>query len=459
MRGNLALERSQWGAACEEYRTALDLCEALTADVDGDLELADFFAARAKNAIAPLLRYCQYELQEKGMSPTEKISFLQSSSTVSDAPNDPLQSKLHSLKAETLQNQASTGSSMSQIVFRENTIVVETRELRMALLKVQDLRSDWEEDKKGSVSNNNGNGNSSSGDAKFMELLNAYDDAVSLANQELKQLASLKSGPAVNAKRFQLVNVLGYCRHQKLRLVMGRNEGLADDIVRRNKRRGLSPKHLEEVAHLYDALLQDARAVAALPGGGSPDDLANGDDAPPTEDEFLLEANANVLRLRALRCYYLARMHAAPTVRKYPEALALLDQAEGLAQEAAEEIGACDGMEGGEEMLESLEGVLEELRGEKCRVLAESVLGKGRASTAGKPLLERLYDYDVPPPTASSIACVPPKLEPMACKPSFFDVALNYVSEYPLEELNQALEEHDRGKSTASKGFLGWFRR
>ena len=70
------------------------------------------------------------------MSPTEKISFLQSTSSVSDAPSDPLESKLHSLKAETLQNQATSGSSMSQIVFRENTISVETKELRMALLKI-----------------------------------------------------------------------------------------------------------------------------------------------------------------------------------------------------------------------------------------------------------------------------------------------------------------------------------
>ena len=162
------------------------------------------------------------------MSPTEKISFLQSTSSVSDAPNDPLQSKLHSLKAQTLQSQATSGSSMSQILFRENTIAVETKELRMALLKIQDLKNDWEED-----TNNN------SKDAKFMALLNGYDDAISLANQELKQLAALKSGPAVNAKKFQLSNIVGYCKYQKLKLVMGRNEELANGIIRRNKKNGM----------------------------------------------------------------------------------------------------------------------------------------------------------------------------------------------------------------------------
>lgn len=183
--------------------------------------------------------------------------------------------------------------------------------------------------------------------------------------------------------------------------------------------------------------------------------------AAAVEEELLLEANANILRLRALRCYYLARMHGAPKVRRHAEALALLDQAEGLALEASEEIGACDRMDGGEALLEGLEGVLEEMRGEKCRALAVSYLS-GRLSsttTSGRCLLERLHDYDVPPAgTTPLLAHVPPKLEPMACKPSFFDVALNYVSDYPTEELERALQKHgDEKSSVATTGFLGWF--
>ncbi len=52
----------------------------------------------------------------------------------------------------------------------------------------------------------------------------------------------------------------------------------------------------------------------------------------------------------------------------------------------------------------------------------------------------------------------------MACKPSFFDVALNYVSEYPdpdpvpVDELERAMEEYN-GVEAASSGILGWFRR
>ena len=80
MRGNLALEMNQWQTACTEYQMALQLCEALgqgaaaasgssssgTDDGNVDvqqLELFDFINSRAKNVIAPLLKYCHYELQ------------------------------------------------------------------------------------------------------------------------------------------------------------------------------------------------------------------------------------------------------------------------------------------------------------------------------------------------------------------------------------------------------------
>lgn len=85
MKGNLALEQNQWQIACNEYQTALTLCEALAAETGESnsaagndrnddsgavntsnlmqLELFDFFTTRAQNVIAPLLRYCHYELQ------------------------------------------------------------------------------------------------------------------------------------------------------------------------------------------------------------------------------------------------------------------------------------------------------------------------------------------------------------------------------------------------------------
>jgi signal recognition particle subunit SRP68 len=288
-----------------------------------------------------------------------------------------------------------------------------------------------------------------------MALLSGYDDIISITNRESKQLASLKSGPAVNAKKFQFVNIMGYAKHQKLKLVMERNEDMVNGILKKRAKK-MTLKHLEEVTHLYDALLQDAQAIASLPGGGSVDDFGDAS-SPSVEDEFLLEAKANILRLRSLRCYYLAKMHASPLVGKYSHAVALLDQAESLAREALEEIGACDQMERRDELLERLEGVAEEMNGEKSSVFAASYLSKNMSCKSSLPLLQRLHDYDLPA-TPTHLTDMPPKLEPIACKPSFFDVALNYVSEYPIEEIEKILQDHSETKPTGS-GFLGWFRR
>ena len=434
MKANLAMEQENWKLAVEEYTIAHDLCENILGSSNGgegqdkmqQLELQDFFTTRANKVIAPLLRYSMYELQEKGVATESAMN-----------------------ASNTLQRKAA--SSGSSIEFRDNSIVVESTQLKMALMKVADFKKEWEEEKATSNAKLND-------DAKFMALLNGYDDVISLTNQESKELAHLKSGPAVNAKKFQLVNIMGYAKFQKLKLVMERNEDMVNEILdKKSKKKELELKHLEEATHLYDALLQDARIIASLPGGGSADDFTGDLASPEIEDEFLLEAKANILRLRSLRCYYLAKMHASPLVGKYSEGVALLDQAELLARDALEEINACDQMEQRDEILERLEKVVKEMKGEKCRVFAVSYLSKTGPSKSSLPLLARLHDYDIPANPAF-IADVPPKLEPIACKPSFFDVALNYVSDYPIDELEKVLKIHGED-AAASSGLLGWFRR
>lgn len=347
--------------------------------------------------------------------------------------------------------------SMSQISYRENVISIETKELRMSLLKMQDMKQDWEEAAEGNASEN-GCSNEAE-DAKFMSLLNGYDDLIHLANHELKKLESLKAGPAVNAKRYQFVNLVGYCKNQKLKMVMSRNERLVNSIVERVKSDDgddtAQLKRFEDVAHLYDALLQDAKSVSALPGGGTPDDLASG---APVEDEFYLEANANTLRLRSMRCYYLALMHASPLVKKYSEAKNLLEQSETLAKDALEEIAACDQIEHGDEYLDQLEGILNEMKGLKCRMFAVSYLSAS-SSSSNRPLLQRLHDYDVPS-NPTDVVDMPPRVQGIVCKSSFFDVALNYVSEYPAEELDREMSKFGQDdKGSSSSGLFGWFRR
>jgi tetratricopeptide (TPR) repeat protein len=126
----------------------------------------------------------------------------------------------------------------------------------------------------------------------------------------------MKAGPAVNSKRMQLEQLSGYVRYQKLQLSMKRHELMI-----------ASCEKAADSAHLYDALLHDAKAVCELPGPGE-------------EDEFFLEANANVLRVRAFRAFYVAQLYMS--LNKFTEALALMKQAKVLSIRASEEVAACD---------------------------------------------------------------------------------------------------------------------
>eukprot|EP00558_Chaetoceros_sp_UNC1202_P004803 CAMPEP_0197242892 /NCGR_PEP_ID=MMETSP1429-20130617/8503_1 /TAXON_ID=49237 /ORGANISM="Chaetoceros sp., Strain UNC1202" /LENGTH=333 /DNA_ID=CAMNT_0042703005 /DNA_START=12 /DNA_END=1013 /DNA_ORIENTATION=+ len=305
-------------------------------------------------------------------------------------------------------------------------------------------------------------------DAKFMELLGLYDDAVTIAHTRLEAYEGMADGPAVNKKRLEWSNLWGYCKFEKLKLQMERNEKMAKvlrdgdkemtSIMKRSKGRVSAVqqdadaryKIVEEIAHLYDALLQDARAVAALPGGG--------DGNEDIEDEFYLEANANVLRIRALRCYYIARMYASDTVAKYPEALSLFGQASKLASEAAEEVAACQNMVSTDEIIESMVELEEEITVAQCRSKASAYLakrGSGASTvTSGMNLLRRLEDFDSGG-KVYRLGDVPPALEPVPCKPFFFDVANNYVRNFPGE----ALAVHVHLKRKKNRGLFSWFGR
>jgi hypothetical protein len=335
--------------------------------------------------------------------------------------------------------------------------------VRLAFLKIDTCKQEWT------------TGPSKNKDTKFLELLSAYDDCIDLVRKSVTEYEGMASGPAVNRKRRECVSLLGYCQFEKLKLLMDRNEQMVNmlrnsdfEIVGSkegtttgtNKKKGYyvqddadaKYKRVEEITHLYDALLQNARTVVSVPGG-----MIEGDEE-ELEDEFVLEAKANVLRIRSLRCYYLGRMYAADVVAKYTEALALYDQAMALAMEAAEEIAACQDMDRADELIDSMAALETEITGAKCRAEACAYLAKcgssASSATTGATLLRRLDDFDSGG-RSFRLANVPPALEPIACKPSFFDIAHNYVTDF----LDDDLEFHVNAHKLQSKGFLNWFRK
>lgn len=388
-------------SACDEYASSMAICRELSKSVKEDsLEMRDLFTSRADNVLQPLLRYCQYEYRQAGGTIEQNI--LSSSAT------------------DSLQKQSADGD----VHFRGQDISIENKNLRVLLLKLDGLLA--------SVSENDDDDD----EEKFLSILSIYDDAIALVGADLDSIQSMKAGPAVNAKKTELEGLLGYVKNEKLKLVMRRNEKMVNAL------RVESPDAHADIAHLYDALLQEAREVCALPGA-----------AEEVEDEFILEANANVLRIRALRCYYAGQLYMDSN--KPAEGAALLKQAELLTSRATEEIAACEEMEYGDEYLEALEDLRRDIMAASCRAKAQAYLMRtgesGGTAATSRPLLLRLNDFD----GGRVLADVPPAAIPIPCKPAFFDVAWNYASEFPEDEIANHIEEYEKQQS---KGLLGWFR-
>jgi len=474
MRGTRSMEISDWESACKEYGTSLKLCKTLAHDNTPDatsatvanarqqamaIQIADFFSARATNDIAPLLRYCQYELQRAGGEVTledDLITQLDNHSHV-----DFLNAKLASIREHRLREAASKGENMATISFRAQDIPIDNEQFRLALLKIQEFQSELSKNNQDQSSQTDGNNNNNNHEEIFLNLLSAYDDAAFLVSEELKEYENMTSGPGVNAKKKEFRCILGYIQHEKLKLLMKRNESMVNSLrtnYQANLDRSQQLKRSEAIAHLYDSLLQDARSVATLPGGPEEDEDED-------EDEFVLEANANILRIRALRSHYMAQMYAADNVEKYPEAIALFEQSTLLAEQATEEISACQEMEHADEYIATMIELGKQNAKSKNEAEASAFLLQSgflsRSSTtqagpAAPTLLERLDDFDSGGPTYN-LTKTTPSLQPIPCKPAFFDIASNFVDLYLLdEELGTLCDTYSQ---SSSRGILCWFRR
>lgn len=86
-------------------------------------------------------------------------------------------------------------------------------------------------------------------------------------------------------------------------------------------------------------------------------------------------------------------------------------------------------------------------------------------SLKSKPLYERLSDYYEDPQLNSknpNVFKLTPDIEPIPCKPLFFDLALNFVEFPSLDDKVDAAssakgkQQQQQGISGLVKGFLGW---
>ena len=381
MRGNYALEISDWESACDQFQDAIALCRKL-AKAEDDLETSDIFTGRANTVLKPLLKYCQYERKETG----DDVALIDEDD-IGDVGK-------------------SVGSG--SVMYRGKCVLVENKTVKVLLLKAESLLSNL------SVTDT---------DENYVSLLSVFDDAYGIVSADLDKYRQMKAGPAVTAKRFELEQLAGYIKLRKLQLSMERHENMIAKYDR-----------VVDSAHLFDALLLDAKAVCLLPG-------------PEYEDEFFLEANANVLRVRAHRAFHGAQLYMM--LNKFAEALILMKQAKRLAVRATEEISACDDMKEGKKYVDELHRLQGDISKLIVRIQANAYLGIRSPSSTRGDLLSCLDDFK-PNDNFTELRSIP-----APAKPAFFDIAWTHANTYPEDHLKTFIQEN---KPRGSGGLLGWFR-
>lgn len=416
MKGNYSLQKQDYTAALDAYRSSMSILLTLaqTQQLDDDpksLVLADLWTTRAESVLRPLVRFCQYECKD----------------TTPD------------LAMETTTSASTTTASSSEIIisFRgKDTALDSYKDLCVLYLKAEALQKQLQE----------GTGNN---EASFISLLSLYDDGIAFIETELVQYHGIQAGPAVNAKKEELGYLEGYFQYQKLNKSLHKNQERLTDC------------HSDpERVHVYDALLQNAQAMTKISAGGSSSGGGGARSGPEQE-----EAQAHVLRIRALRCCSLAKVYLV-SLHQPQEAKTLWKQATTLTKRAIEELAACDTRDKQHEKeietyLEELEALEKtELAVLEIRVKAALYLRNSGASTgftAGtdRPLWMRLEEFD-PGVTGGSLVDVPPRAIPIPCKPVFYDIAWRYYGGcFPIEELEEQIENLDP-KVASGGGIFGW---
>ena len=397
---------------CHEL-SRLPVTEQEQEDSAKELERQDLFLNRSDTLLRPLFRYCQYECKQAGEETLEEPRWNSSTSQQTDDDQE------------------------SSISFRGQDLVLESKELRVLLLKLQSLQEEkniTEEEKR------------NEDDTVFLNVLSVLDDALEVVHESLNSLEQANSGPAIQAKRTQYLLWKGYLQSEKTKRVMDHTQGLLQDIE----------GHAERV-HVYDALLQHAKSLLQLPRPSS-------SDGEEEEDEFALQVQANVLRLRALKTYHMA-WYYYENPKKYDAALALIQQSSKLSKRAKEEIAACDeDMPHADEYLQELEDL--PITSATTAIHAAMYLKSqgGTASATDRPLLLRLPEED----SGTTLAELTPM--PMPCKPTFFDLAMGYALDstesiekiqsyidFHTESSEPELEDEEEEVSSSGRGGLfGW---
>lgn len=425
MHGTLHFELSLWSSAAENLKKAQVVYENLVNALPEEEQA--LYKAKV-DELTPSLRYCAYNIGE-GAS-TDDLHAMRAQGLLGNL--------------ETLVSQTKTQSSetLQTTEWRGRKVTVRPEKVRLFLLSIQDLDKSVEQAK--------------TPEAKIEIIENVLidcKDAISAVKDEIKQDPKLRQGDT-GAPVTAIQYLLAYLSYIRLIRTLERNTYLvvqAKQSLDSPNDKPFDGKKVraQDLTRLYEIISQNVVELRQIAG---------------VEDDASYQREIEVLSLsfKAFRCYYIAVTLVG--LKRWKEAVALYVRSTNYASDA---LAAKPQLFN---LTADLKTLIANIEGCKFSAHAYSVLEDdtsedsahyGRSQKSSKPLFERLSQYreDQQLNTKNpNVFKLTPEMQPIPCKPLFFDLALNFLEFPSLDDQcdAQATAKKAAGLTGFVKGFLGW---
>ncbi|KAL3319180.1 signal recognition particle subunit srp68 [Cichlidogyrus casuarinus] len=479
--GVLQFDLQEWKLAKEYLESANTIYSGLSKSADDDFR--ELYLSRIEE-LTPQIRYCAYNIGDKDAA-TDLRKMLHGNDT--DEQIEQLIDQARSKEAE----------KVTEITWLGQKIPVKLEEARLAVLALQEFDAEikaldqsnqeavihhYESILKTCVT----------GIAAVREAMSSMDqiqsqavgsstgDAASIAASKRQAQATAASLSADKMSRTQLL--LSFLQYSKLERTVGRGLAQVSSALSMAKTKNpLSVKEdmlgtssypkAQELARLYDTIVQNLSEVQSLPG------------AVQESPELQITLKARITAYRTFRCFYLALAHGQN--KKFQESLALLSRSAKYAKLAVNELDeldaevnakkipgafACFANVSFKTLVSQLQILTSSVPSEEVNCRAEKMLflAQGSRTTdpstapkSDKPLIEDLNTFynksELEQKVLNSkngqpLVAMPPGYLPIPMKTTFFDLALNHV-EYPSyqERVRKTVEEQSAVQSGGDK--------
>ncbi|XP_055297959.1 signal recognition particle subunit SRP68 [Sitodiplosis mosellana] len=458
MHGNLHFELGLWQLAAENFKKSQIIYENLVKVIQAtsaNEEVCDLYRSKIEE-LKPNLRYCAYNLGSKSDSAAtidEMMLEIRRAQGASSLIN------LESFKTAQIE-----GAKLETIEWRNYKIQIRLPEkVRLFLLSLQDLDKSIEQAK--TLQNK----------IDIVEtVLIDCKDSIQAAKDDFLKSDSVRKGaagdsasnaPTVSNNVQLLLAYLNYIRlirtlERNLYLVAQTKQSLSlENTVADSSdatKKGARPQNL---TRLYEIIAQNVLELQQIAG-------FENDKAYQNEIQNLSIA------FKAFRCYYIAM--TLVSLFRWKEAVALYERSKNYATDALQNPPAQFNLK------QELTTLLKDIESCKFSAHAYSVLaddgsaasndgllyldgsGRKQKSLKSKPLFDRLSHYVEDQQLNSknpNVYKLTPDIEPIPCKPLFFDLALNFVELPSLDDKIDSpvkKQQQQQGISGFVKGFLGW---